>query len=133
PLICYEAIFPQEISAEIGNSDAILNITNDAWFGNTPGPYQHFQQARLRAVETGLPLIRGANSGISALVDPFGRVVAGMGFNQKGFLDASWVEMRVPSWSPFVRTACFTLILISMFLVAAIARIGFGTRHYPFR
>ena len=66
PLICYEVIFPQEIGDAIHGADVILNVTNDAWFGDTPGPYQHFQQARIRAVENGLPLVRGANSGISA-------------------------------------------------------------------
>jgi apolipoprotein N-acyltransferase len=73
--ICYEAIFPGEILADSPRPDLILNVTNDAWFGQTPGPYQHFAQARLRAVEEGLPLLRAANTGISAVIDPFGRIV----------------------------------------------------------
>lgn len=127
PLICYEAIFPQEITEDITRATAILNITNDAWFGDTPGPYQHFLQARVRAVETGLPLIRGANSGISAVVDSFGRVSDGLAFNQKGFIDAPLKDATVPSWNNSARLTHFCLILFSMFLIAALARMGFKT------
>jgi apolipoprotein N-acyltransferase len=87
PLICYEAIFPGEVVAPGTTPGWLLNLTNDAWYGATPGPYQHFAQARLRAVEEGLPLIRAANSGISAIVDPYGRVVRSLGLNVVGILD----------------------------------------------
>ncbi len=76
PLICYEVIFPGAVMPQGPRPRLILNLTNDAWFGETPGPYQHFAQARLRAVEEGLPLIRAANSGISGIIDPMGRIVA---------------------------------------------------------
>jgi apolipoprotein N-acyltransferase len=94
PLICYEAIFPHEVVAanELNpetRPQILLNVTNDAWFGNTPGPYQHFSQARLRAVEEGLPLIRAANSGISAVVDPYGRTKAALMINVEGVLDSN--------------------------------------------
>ncbi len=87
PLICYEAIFPGAI-LEPGNRPGwLLNVTNDAWFGDTAGPRQHFLQSRLRAVEEGLPLVRAANSGISAIVDPYGRVLKRLGLDRVGVVD----------------------------------------------
>jgi len=88
PLICYEAIFPAEIIPQ-GSERAgwILNITNDAWFGLTPGPWQHFAQARLRAVEQGLPLVRSANNGASAIIDGYGRIVVFLPLGQVGVID----------------------------------------------
>jgi apolipoprotein N-acyltransferase len=86
--ICYEAIFPGEILPDGPRPSLILNVTNDAWFGNTPGPHQHFAQARLRAVEEGLPLVRAANTGISAVIDPYGRILASLPLGIEGVLDA---------------------------------------------
>lgn len=114
--ICYEAIFPGEILAEGPRPDLILNVTNDAWFGQTPGPYQHFAQARLRAVEEGLPLIRAANTGISAVVDPFGRVVNKLPLGVEGVVDAS-LPVAEPltlyrKWGRFSLTATLSICLI---------------------
>jgi len=90
PLICYEVIFAGEVvAADAPRPGFLLNITNDAWFGQSSGPFQHFAQARLRAVEEGLPLVRAANNGISAVVDPYGRVVASLGLNEVGVLDSA--------------------------------------------
>ncbi|WP_375456106.1 apolipoprotein N-acyltransferase [uncultured Methylobacterium sp.] len=89
--ICYEAIFPGAIlPAGAGGEPPglILNVTNDAWFGDTPGPRQHLAQARLRAVEEGLPLVRDANTGISAVIDPHGRVTARLPLEREAVLDA---------------------------------------------
>ncbi len=89
PLICYEAIFPGRVVAPGPRPEWLLNITNDAWFGTSSGPYQHFASARIRAVEEGLPLVRVANNGISAVVDSYGRLRAWRGLNEIGTIDAA--------------------------------------------
>ena len=95
PLICYEAIFPRDVNAMPTRPDWMLQITNDAWFGIRTGPFQHFAQARLRAVEQGLPLIRVANTGVTAVVDAHGRIVEALPFGTMASLDT-----HVPSALP---------------------------------
>ncbi|MDP4033343.1 MAG: apolipoprotein N-acyltransferase [Pseudorhodobacter sp.] len=89
PLICYEAVFPQDLRAAPQRADWILQITNDAWFGTLTGPYQHLAQARLRAIEQGLPLVRVANTGVSAVIDARGRITAQIPLGQAAWLDAA--------------------------------------------
>jgi len=89
PLICYEAVFPQDLVHAVGTADWILQVTNDGWFGNISGPYQHLAQARLRAVEQGLPFLRAANTGVSAAIDPMGRIIASLPLNIEGKLDVA--------------------------------------------
>lgn len=87
PLICYEILFPDEVNAGEQRAGWMVNVTNDAWFGRSVGPYQHFHHARVRAVEQGLPLVRAANTGISAIIDPYGRIEARLGLGKKGVVD----------------------------------------------
>ncbi|MBV8938580.1 MAG: apolipoprotein N-acyltransferase [Alphaproteobacteria bacterium] len=88
PLICYEVLFPDEAAPADAPVSWLLNITNDAWFGNSSGPYQHFHISRMRAIEQGLPLVRAANTGISAVTDGYGRVLARLDLNTQGVLDS---------------------------------------------
>jgi apolipoprotein N-acyltransferase len=88
PLICYEIIFPGDVMAEGPRPGWIVNVTNDGWFGISSGPYQHLQQARLRAIEEGLPLVRAANTGISAVIDPAGRIVSSLPLGREGVIDS---------------------------------------------
>ena len=111
PLICYEAIFPGEAvpsGTAPERAGLLLNVTNDAWFGTTSGPYQHFAQARLRAIEEGLPLIRAANTGISAIVDPYGRVLGELPLGAEGVLDGGLPQgMEAPVFAKFPFAGAF--------------------------
>ncbi len=89
PFICYEAIFPGEVSINHPHPQLLLNVTEDGWYGNTIGPHQHLAEARARAVEEGVPLVRAANTGISALVDRYGRIETSLGYGRQGVLDGT--------------------------------------------
>ncbi|NRB35345.1 MAG: apolipoprotein N-acyltransferase [Rhodobacteraceae bacterium] len=119
PLICYEAVFPQDLRGT-ARPAVLLAITNDAWFGARSGPYQHLVQARMRAIEQGLPMIRAANTGISAMIDPTGQVTAMLPLGSMGALDAvlpaalpPTVYSRLGDWPAgiFVAFAALGLLL----------------------
>ena len=120
--ICYEAIFPGAVIGRGPRPGLILNVTNDAWFGNTPGPYQHFAQARLRAVEEGLPLVRAANTGISAVIDPYGRVVGQIPLGAEGVLDAALPASIAPPPGTKLRSILFPLLLLSCAAASLLGR-----------
>jgi apolipoprotein N-acyltransferase len=110
PLICYEAIFPGDVVERNERPGWIVNVTNDGWFGISTGPYQHLQQARLRAIEQGLPLVRAANTGISAVIDPLGRIVARLGLGLEGVLDSP-LPVAIPP-TPYARVGDIPILII---------------------
>jgi len=126
PMVCYEAIFPDEVGALIGGARPrpgfILNVTDDAWFGLTPGPHQHFAQARLRAIEQGLPLVRAANTGESAIIDPKGRIVAALPLGVEGVLDGPLPVASPPTIYAALGFLVPGAILVVFAITALIAR-----------
>lgn len=125
PLICYEVIFPGAVLDPSDRPDWLLNVTNDGWFGRSPGPFQHFASARFRAVEEGLPLARAANTGISAMVDPYGKVVAALPLGTEGALDVFLPAPLAPTL--FARTGL--VIPGSMIVLALAAGVGLITQQ----
>lgn len=115
PLICYEAIFPQGVAGP--RPEWLVQITNDAWFGGFNGPYQHLAQARVRAIEQGLPLARAANTGVSAMVDPLGRVTAFLPLGADGFIDAPLPKPLPPT--VLAQTGRWPAVFLILFLLAA--------------
>lgn len=120
-LICYEGIFPEDMQRGSVRPDVLLIITNDAWFGTHAGPQQHLAQARARAIEQGLPVVRAANTGISAVIDARGRVVARLGLNTAGYVDAT-----VPAALPVTMYAQMgdwpLAVLLIVFIAGGVAR-----------
>ena len=128
-LICYEAIFAGgAVDHRARRPDWLLNVTNDGWFGTSSGPFQHLAMARLRAVEEGLPLVRAANTGVSAVVDPYGRLVARLGLNETGALDADLPRPLAPT--PYARLGALgPLALAALAALLAAAAERRGRRH----
>ncbi|MCX8953891.1 apolipoprotein N-acyltransferase, partial [Ruegeria sp. NA] len=123
PLICYEAIFPQDVNGAPGRADFLLQITNDAWFGTRSGPFQHLVQARMRAIEQGLPMIRSANTGVSAMIDPLGRVTASLALGEAGYVDA--VLPQPHRRTTYARIGDSPIVVVLLFILAMAL---FGTR-----
>ena len=118
PLICYEAIFPGNVAERDDRPGWIVNLTNDGWFGISTGPYQHLQQARMRAIEEGLPVVRAANTGISAVIDPMGRIVARLGLGIEGVLDASLPAASTPTvYARFGNISAAILVTMALIFV----------------
>lgn len=117
PMICYEIVFPREVAAAAAGADWIAAITVDAWFGDSAGPRQHLAIARFRAIEQGLPVARAASTGISAMIDGKGRIVASIPLNEAGFIDAA---LPAPEAATLYRTLGDAPALIA----AALALLG---------
>jgi len=118
PLICYEILFPGQVAETDVRPGWIINVTNDGWFGNSTGPYQHFQQARVTAIEAGLPLARAANTGISAVVDPVGRIVGSLPLASEGVLDAPLPRpIGAPVYARFGDAPTVIIVLAALIVV----------------
>jgi apolipoprotein N-acyltransferase len=128
PLICYEAVFPGILHALPARPDWLLQITNDGWFGQRSGPFQHLSLARLRAIEQGLPLVRAANTGVSAVFDARGRTVASLALGAEGLVDAPLPAALPPT--PYARwdEAAFLILLALAALPLAFGRSRGGPR-----
>ena len=118
PLICYEAIFTNFLKPSVKNADFILQITNDAWFGKSIGPQQHLAQLRIRAIEYGLPVIRVANTGISAIIDANGKLVEKLSVNKSGSLDSFVPSRKYNTIYGIYGNLIFLLLLILAVLIA---------------
>lgn len=110
PIICYEVIFPAAVTGPGPRPRWLLNVTNDAWFGLSSGPYQHLASARLRAVEEGLPMFRAANTGVSAVIDAYGRVLAALDMQREGVIDHRIPAAREPT--PYGRWGDGALVVL---------------------
>ncbi len=110
PLICYEIAFPEQVRHTLRNADAIINVSEDGWFGRSLGPHQHLQIARMRALETGRTVLRATTSGLTAIIDPFGHIVAQAPPFEATVLSGTFQAMR--GTTPWIRWGLWPLVLI---------------------
>ena len=125
PLICYEVIFPVFVADFSKHGNIIVNVTNDAWFGKTVAPFQHFEMARVRAIENGKYLVRAANTGISAVINPVGEIDYSLGLFEKGIiLDTVYLNDSLTFWNRYhhIILISFVLLFIIIFISALIKK-----------
>jgi len=130
PLICYESIFPVFVADFSRNGNIIVNVTNDAWFGKTVAPFQHFEMARVRAIENGKYLVRAANTGISAVINPVGEIDYSLGIFEKGIiLDTVYLNNDLTFWGKY-HNIILSLIIV-LFIIILISLLT--KNHLPHR
>lgn len=122
PLICYEAVFAHDVGRAPDRPAFLMQLTNDAWFGSRSGPQQHLAQARMRAIEQGLPMVRAANTGISAVIDARGQITASLGLNTAGYLDAALPAPGAPTLYARTGDLPWGLILVAGFFAMVLRR-----------
>jgi apolipoprotein N-acyltransferase len=110
-------IFPGEVVESGKRPKWLVTMTDDSWFGPWTGPYQHLGIAKVRAAEEGLPIVRAANTGVSAVIDPYGRIIASLGLDQMGYLDADLPEEVAPTIYSYVGDAIFAVVVIGLTIV----------------
>lgn len=114
-LVCYEVIFPHEVVETKRRPEWLINVTNDGWYGNSAGPYQHLGMAQMRAVEEGLPLARAANTGVSALIDPYGNILKSLPLETEGVVDYALPRAISPTiYSRFGNAPLLVLLLLGL-------------------
>jgi apolipoprotein N-acyltransferase len=118
--ICYEAIFPDYFIDPLKRPGWLVNVTNDGWFGNSTGPYQHLAQARLRTIEQGLPMVRAANTGISAVIDPYGRILSSLPLGAEGVVDMGLPQSLPPTFFADYGELIFFSALLLLFALSFI-------------
>lgn len=116
PLVCYESIFAEEVKISNVDVDLMVNVTNDAWYGRSSGPYQHFEISKMRAIENGLPMIRAGNNGISAIIDPVGRVLGRLELDQISVLDG-YVPLKLTLPTMYSEMGISTLFVGGVFVL----------------
>jgi len=125
-LVCYETIFPWSIQAHDDKGDAqwIVNVSNDGWYGNTSGPHQHLAMTRFRAVEQGLPVLRSTSTGISAVIDSYGRVLQSLDYGVDGYILSALPKVAAsqPPYRSWHETLFFTLIFLGLVLTVRLKR-----------
>ena len=128
PLICYEAIFSGEVARRDDRPQLLINVTNDGWYGRTAGPYQHFASARIRAIEEGLPLVRSANTGISGVMDAYGRIVVQLGLGKTDYVDADLPPAAAPTIFSRYGERPLWILVVGLFVLFVVARWGQARR-----
>ena len=119
PLICYEAVFPQGVSDAPSRADVMVQLTNDAWFGSFSGPQQHLVKAQMRSIEQGVSLLRVANTGITGMIDPLGRLNQFLPLNETGYIDVSVAKALPPTlYSRFgLWSVVLMWVMLSLFCI----------------
>ena len=124
PLICYEIIFPELVQTSSNNTNLIINISEDGWFGNSVGPHQHFAHSILRSVEYGKYTLRSANNGISAIIDPTGATIDKIDIKNEGIISLKeFVNVDTTLFSTYGNKIYFLIILLYIFLIFSFKKI----------
>ena len=120
PFICYEIVYPDFVTKNSRGADFLVTVSNDSWFGDSIGPLQHLQMARFRALETGRPLLRGTNNGVSAIINPAGNIEAATDQSVETLLQGKITPRQ--GNTPIMVTGSWPVLLICLFILLSFAR-----------